>query len=243
MATINCHTCGVEILTYELGDSVPTHVIVAPGAPVPGGNHVVHVCPQQVPYVAQRRPSDVLDWTDEQERAAVAAALPNWELLDDDVIFCMSWFNPGAGRSEVAPAPLTVQVRRAGTDLKYAEQGVHFDEAAFTAVETAALLEQLDLPSWHGLCADLEREELAAAAEAEVRQRRAQAATESAASWRQALVEAQAEVEHTAAHAEADPDDGDAQAAAANAEAMAGHIADSLARAEAEAAEAVAAAQ
>jgi len=237
MATVNCHTCDAEILTYELGDSVPTYVIVAPGAPVPGGNHVVHVCPQQIPYVAQRRPSDVLDWTDDQERAAVRAALPGWELHEADTIFCMRWYNPGAGRSDVPTAPLTVQVRRAGIDLKYAEPDLDYAEASFTAAEALSLLEQLGLEPWDGLTIDLEREEAAVFAEAEAKQRRARAATESAASWRRALAEAQAEVEHTTAHAEADLDNGDARAAAVNAEVMVGHIAESLARAEAEVAD------
>lgn len=243
MATINCHTCNAELLSYEPGQVVPSHVIVAPGAPVPGGNHVVHICPKQVPYVAQRRPSDVLDWTDDQERAAVAAALPNWQLRDGDVIFCMTWYAPGAGRSDVASAPLTVQVRRAGTDLKYAEQGVDFDEAAFTAAETVTLLEQLEIEPWDGLQTDLDVEARAAAAEQASRRWRAQVTAEASAVWAQALLDAKADAERAIEHAQQHPDDTDVHAAALNSLATVELVAESSARAETEAAEAAAAAQ
>lgn len=243
MATINCPTCHAEIITYEPGQSVQTYVIVAPGAPVPGGNHVVHICPQQTPYVAQRRPSDVLDWTDDQERAAVQAALPNWELRASDVIFCMTWFTPGAGRSDVAPAPLTVQVRREGTDLKYAEPGADFAEAAFTAAETVELLEHLGIDPWDGLQADLDADaEAAAAAEAAARWR-AQVTAEAAAVWAQALVDANDQAASAAKHAEQHPDDGDIQAAAATARSSIALVAEAAAQAESEAAEAAAAVQ
>jgi hypothetical protein len=110
MEPINCYTCGAVILTYELGQTVPSYVVVAPGAPVPGGNHVVHICPQQPTYELQRRPSAVLDWTDEQERAAVRRSFPQWKLHDSDVIFCMTWYDPGWRLGAAPSAAQAVEV-------------------------------------------------------------------------------------------------------------------------------------
>lgn len=208
MPSIPCYTCNTEILTYEEGEAAPSFVVLAPGAPVPGGNHVVHVCPQQIPYVAQRRPSDSLDWTDEQERAAVSETLPKWKLLPDDEIFCMRWYNPGWGRPEVPSGPFTVQVRRNGVDLKYATQGADFDEVTFTAAEAAEIVARLGFEPWPGLAADIEAEKAAAAAAVDERRRRLQSANASAKVWADALAEVESAIEQATAAVEADPKDG-----------------------------------
>lgn len=160
MPSITCFICEAEIVAYEEGDAAPAFVVVPEGAAIPAGDHVVHVCPLQAPYT-QKRPQDTLDWTDEQERAAVKETLPNWDLRPDDQIFCLRWFRPGWGRPEVKTGPFTVQVRRNGVDLKYAEQGVDFDEATFTAAEAMAIAGRLGIEPWPGLLDDLAEEESA----------------------------------------------------------------------------------
>lgn len=210
MPAVTCYTCDTEILTYEEGEAAPSFVVLAPGAPVPGGNHVVHVCPQQVPYVAQRRPSDSLDWTDEQEQAAVKETLPKWKLLPDDEIFCMRWYNPGWGRPEVPSGPFTVQVRRAGTDLKYATQGADFDEVTFSAADAMKIVSKLGFEPWPGLAEDVEAEKAAIAGKAAEKRRRLGSAKATAKVWADALVEVETAIEEATAAVEADPEDGNA---------------------------------
>jgi hypothetical protein len=207
MPEVNCYTCDAVILTYESGKPVPSYVVVAPGAVVPGGNHVVHTCPEQPVYVLQARPTAVLDWSDEVEVAAVAAALPEWESADSDQIVCMSWYDPGY-RFDAAPsAPLTVQVRRNGVELGSAVKGVDFDEVSLTASAAAALADQIGADRWPRLLVDLESEvadEEAEAAEAETARR---LFAEAVAVYAQAADEARAEADHAIEHADADPDD------------------------------------
>lgn len=207
MPSIPCYTCQSEVVTYEDGKAPPSFVILAPGAPIPGGNHVVHVCPQQIPYVAQRRPQDSLDWDDDLERAAVRETLPDWQLADDDEIFCMRWYNPGWGRPEVKSGPFTVQVRRAGVDLKYAVQGQDFDEVTFTAAEAVETCGRLGVDPWPGLLTDLALEEEALARAAADKKRRLGDAKAEAKVWADALTEAEAAVEAARAAVDADPDD------------------------------------
>jgi hypothetical protein len=134
-----CGTCDEMFHEAPAGTQVSVAVI-APGAPVPsGGAFVVHVCPNLVSTEAMVRPRGMLDWSDEMERAAVNNVLPDWELEDDDQIAILQWRDPGLGRPDATSAPLTVQVRRAGADLKYAVRGVDWDEVELNEDEAVAL--------------------------------------------------------------------------------------------------------
>lgn len=208
MEPINCYTCGAVILTYELGQSVPSYVVVAPGAPVPGGNHVVHICPQQPTYELQRRPSAVLDWTDEQERAAVRKAFPQWKLRDSDVIFCMFWYDPGWRLGAAPSAPLTVQVRRAGVELGDASvRGIEYDDLSYDATAALVFVQALGIEPWDGLQGDLDKEAAAPAIAETERQLRAAAAAQAVEVYTQAVAEAEEEAAAAEAHAQEHPDD------------------------------------
>lgn len=248
MPALTCPVCNEDFATYDEDATAPTYTIVAEGSPVPGGITIVHTCPKLPPFTQQKRASAALDWTDEQERAAVVAALPGWQLRDDDEIVCMRWYTPGAGRHRVAApsAPLTVQVRRAGVDLKYAGDD-DLAELSFDAAAAIALIDQLgiELPAElaEGFQADLVAEERAAVAAQELLQRNASTTAAATAVWEQALVEANDEASAAAAHAEEHPDDADLQTLAAAAQAFARQIADKLTAVKLEADQAAAAAQ
>lgn len=126
--TYTCGACDETFHEAPAGEQVSVAVI-AIGDPVPsGGAFVIHVCPNLQPKAAMIRPRGVLDWSDEMERAAVKAVLPDWALAPDDQIVVMQWRDPGLGRPDATSAPLTVQVRRNGADLKYAVRGEEWDE-------------------------------------------------------------------------------------------------------------------
>lgn len=247
MATITCPACQSDFLTYDDGEPVPSIAIVAEGADVPPNTTIVHVCPALPNMGQQKRASAALDWTDEQERAAVAAALSDWQLRDDDEIVCMRWYTPGAGRERVAApsAPLTIQVRRAGVDLKYAEPD-ELADVSFSAAAAIELMEHLgiELPKElaDGYQKDVADEEQAAADAQELLRKKAKSSAEAAVIWEQALAEAKAEAEAAAAHAEEHPDDGDLQTLAAAAQAAADELVVKASAMRAEADEAAAAA-
>lgn len=226
-----CHTCGATIADYD-GTEARGYVIVAPGETPPQGNYIIHVCPNQPPYrPPANRPRTVLDWTDEQERASVRAALPDWTLDQADVIFCMSWYEPGMRIGAAPTAPLTIQVRRPGTDLAFATKGEHFDEVSFTAEGAQAIAEAIGVEPWDQLTQDLAAAEDPDVYLAEFASQAAHDATEV---WRTALAQAQAEADQAAAHAAEHPDDGDIQAIASIANDAVENISENLARAEAE---------
>lgn len=247
MPTITCPVCDSAFLTYDEGTAAPTYAIVSEGATPPAGVAVVHTCPNLPPVTLQPRASAGLDWTDEQERAAVAAALSDWELAADDEIVCMRWYTPGTGREETAAvsAPLTVQVRRAGVDLKYAGPDDMAD-VSFGAAAAIALIDQLGIELPKELAdayqADLVAEEQAAIAAQELLVRKASSSAEAAAVWEQALAEARQEAEAAAAHAKEHPDNGDLQILAAAAQTAADQLVEKAAATRAEADEAAAAA-
>lgn len=161
------------------------------------------------------RPSSVLEWTDGQERAAVHAALPAWEFSDDDVIFCMSWYEPGWRDGAAPSAPLTVQVRRAGVDLAVAEKGSDFDEVSIGAPAALALAQAIGIEPWAQLQADLEADDAAEEHAEEAARRQAKAAADTAVVYEQAAAEAVRDAERAAAHAEEHPDDEQLQQVAA----------------------------
>lgn len=236
MEPINCYTCGAEILTYEPGRPAPTYVVVAPGAIIPCGNHVVHICPQQPPYELQRRPTAVLDWTDDQERAAVRAALPQWTLSNSDVIFCMTWYDPGWRHGAAPSAPLTVQVRRAGVELGEASvRGTDFDEISYAASDALELLQTLDIEPWARLQDDLDKEAAAPALAESERQLRASAAAQTVKMYRQAVADAEEEAAAAEAHALQHPEDEHLQDVANIARSSVGLVKDQADRAAAEA--------
>lgn len=207
MPAVNCYTCDAEVLTYEDGKPIPSYVIVAPGAVVPGGNHVVHTCPEQPFYVVQTRRSAELDWSPELEAAAVHAALPGWELADSDQIVCMSWYDPGYRFGAAPSAPLTVQVRRNGVELGAAVKGADFDEVSLGATAAAALADRIGADRWPRLLVDMEAEVVDEQAEAAEVETASRVAAEAVAVYVQAAAEAQAEADHAVEHADADPDD------------------------------------
>lgn len=154
MTAAVCGVCRETFADIKPEDPIQTVLVIAPGDPIPPGAHHLHICPQMAPAdqaPAQTPRTGDLGWDDAQRRAAIAAAMPSWEIRDDDHIFCTSWFEPGLGRGHVDSAPLTIQVRRAGVDLKYAEQGVDFAEASFGRAEAKAFVEQLGIEPWDDL--------------------------------------------------------------------------------------------
>lgn len=246
MATITCPACQSDFLTYDDGEPVPSIAIVAEGADVPPNTTIVHVCPALPNMGQQKRASAALDWTDEQERAAVGAALPDWQLRDDDEIACMRWYTPGAGREKIAApsAPLTIQVRRAGVDLKYASPDEVAD-VSFNAAAAIELMEHLgiELPKElaDGYQKDVADEEQAAIAAQELLVRKASSSAEAAVVWEQALAEANQEAAAAEAHAEEHPDNGDLQILAVAARTAADQLVEKAATARAEADNAAAA--
>jgi hypothetical protein len=134
-----CGTCDEMFHEAPAGTQVSVAVIAA-GDPVPsGGAFVVHVCPNLQSTAPMVRPRGVLDWSDEMERAAVKAVLPNWPLAPSDQIVVMQWRDPGLGRPDATSAPLTVQVRREGADLKHAVRGEDWDEVELNEDEAVEL--------------------------------------------------------------------------------------------------------
>lgn len=248
MPTVNCPACAAEILTYEEGTAPQTIAIIPEGEDVPGGDHVVHICPKLPPYAQAKRTSDALDWTDLQERAMVSAALPDWKLAKDDEIVCMRWYTPGAGRAKTAAgsAPLTVQVRRAGVDLKYAGPD-ELAEASFGAAAAIAIIDQAGIVLTEedraAFQSDLEAEQRAALAAEEAKVRLANSTAEAAAVWAQALTEARDEAAAALEHAKEHPDDGDLQAAASAASSTVAMVTENAERTRAEADQAAAAIQ
>lgn len=214
--TATCHTCGAVIAEWGPEDQPRGYVIVAPGETPPSGNYIVHVCPEQPPYTPPKtRPRTVLDWTDEQERLAVQATLPGWSLGNDDVIFCMSWYDPGY-RFDAAPsAPFTVQVRRQGVDLAFAKKGIHFDEVSLTASEALAVVESIGIEPWAQLLIDLQDEQGAEDSSAERLAQQKRSAEDTAKVYARAAKEAAEEAKHAAEHADAHSDDEQLQQVAA----------------------------
>jgi hypothetical protein len=136
------YTCGTcDLMFHEAPADVQVSIaVIAAGDPVPsGGVFVVHVCPNLQSTEAMVRPRGVLDWSDEMERAAVAHVLPGWKLAVSDQIVVMQWRDPGLGRPDATSAPLTVQVRRHGADLKYAVRGADWDEVELSEDEAVEL--------------------------------------------------------------------------------------------------------
>jgi hypothetical protein len=136
------YTCGTcDLMFHEAPADVQVSIaVIAAGDPVPsGGVFVVHVCPNLQSTEAMVRPRGVLDWSDEMERAAVNHVLPGWKLAVSDQIVVMQWRDPGLGRPDATCAPLTVQVRRRGADLKYAVRGVDWDEVELSEDEAVEL--------------------------------------------------------------------------------------------------------
>lgn len=248
MATLTCPACKTDFLTYDEGTPAPPAAIIAEGADVPEGISVVHVCAALPTMAMQKRASAALDWTDEQERSAVAAALPDWHLRADDEIVCMRWYTPGAGRHRVAApsAPLTIQVRRAGVDLKYAGED-DVAEVSFGADAALELIDQLgiDLPAElaEAYAADQAAEERAAAAARALLERQASATAEAVTVWEQALADATREAEAAAAHAAEHPEDADLETVAIAAQAYAAQVGERLATVKIEADQAAAAVQ